>query len=60
MLDASKSKGCVPVVRLHATCMAVRPFNHWFRRGWRSAYNREAVTRSARDGLASSVPGQLA
>jgi hypothetical protein len=30
MLDASKSKGCVPVVRLHATCMMVRPFNRWF------------------------------
>jgi hypothetical protein len=27
MLDASKLKGCVPVVRLHATCMAVRSFN---------------------------------
>jgi hypothetical protein len=26
MLDASKSKGCTPLVRLHATCMAVRPF----------------------------------
>jgi hypothetical protein len=43
MLDASKSKGCVSVVRLHATCMAVRPFNHRFRRGWRSACNRGAV-----------------
>jgi hypothetical protein len=29
--DASKSKGCIPVVRLHATCMVVRPFNRWFR-----------------------------
>jgi hypothetical protein len=60
MLDALKSKGCIPVVRLHATYMAVRPFNRWFRRGWRSACNRGAVTRFARGGLASSVPGQLA
>jgi hypothetical protein len=48
------------VVRLHATCMAVRPFNRWFRRGWRSACNRGAVARSACGGLASSVLGQLA
>jgi hypothetical protein len=47
-------------VRLHATCMAVRLFNRWFWRGWRSACNRGAVTRSARDGLAFSVLGQLA
>jgi hypothetical protein len=25
-LDASKSKGCIPLVQLHAACMAVRPF----------------------------------
>jgi hypothetical protein len=24
MLDASESKGCAPLVRLHAACMAVR------------------------------------
>jgi hypothetical protein len=60
MLDASKSKGCVPVVQLHAIYMAVRPFTRWFRQGWRSACNCGAVTRSVRDGLASSVPGQLA
>jgi hypothetical protein len=60
MLDASKSKGCVFVVWLHTTFVAVHPFNRWFRRGWRSACNRETVTRSARGGLASSVLGQLA
>jgi hypothetical protein len=60
MLDASKSKGCISVVWLHATCEAVRPFNRWFQRGWRSACNRGAVARSARSGLASSVLGQLA
>jgi hypothetical protein len=60
MLDASKTKGCIPVVQLHAAYMVVRPFTCWFRRRWRSACNRWAVTRSARGGLASSVPGQLA
>jgi hypothetical protein len=60
MLDAMKLKGCASVVRLHAACMAVCPFDRWFRRGWRSACNREAVTRSARSCLASSVSGQLA
>jgi hypothetical protein len=60
MLDASKSKGCAPLVQLHAACMAVRPFTRWSRRKWRSACNRWAVTRTARGGLASSVLGQLA
>jgi hypothetical protein len=60
MLDASKSKGCIPVARLHAACMAVHPFTRWFRRRWRSACNRWAVTRFARGGLASSVLGKLA
>jgi hypothetical protein len=60
MLDASKSKGCVPLVQLHAAYMAVRPFTCWFGQKWRSAYNRWAVTRSTRGGLASSVLGQLA
>jgi hypothetical protein len=30
MLDASKLKGCISVVQLHAACMAVRPFTRWF------------------------------
>jgi hypothetical protein len=60
MLDASKSKGCIPVVQLHAAYMAVRPFTRWFRRRWRSACNRWAVTCSARGGLAASVLDQLA
>jgi hypothetical protein len=46
-------------VQLHAACMAVRPFTHWFRRRWRSACNRWAVTRSARGGLASFVSTSL-
>jgi hypothetical protein len=46
-------------VQVHAACMAVRPFTRWFGRKWRSACNRWAVTRSARGGLASSVPASL-
>jgi hypothetical protein len=60
MLDASKSKGCAPLVRLHAACMAVRPFTRRSGRKRRSACNRWAVTRSARGGLASYALGQLA
>jgi hypothetical protein len=59
MLDASKSKGCILVVRLHAACMPVRPFTRWFGRKWRSACNRRAVTYSACGGLAASVPAGL-
>jgi hypothetical protein len=60
MSDATKPKGCATAVRLHATCMAVCPFDRWFRRGWRSARNRGAITCSACGGLASFVLGQLA
>jgi hypothetical protein len=60
MLDASESKGCAPLVRLHVACMAVRPFTRWSGRKWRRACNRWAVTRTARGGLASSALGQLA
>jgi hypothetical protein len=60
MLDVSKSKGCAPLVRLHAACMAVRSFTRMSRQKWRSACNRWAVTRTARGGLASSALGPLA
>jgi hypothetical protein len=60
MLDVSKSKGCAPLVRLHAACMAVRPFTRWSGRKWRNARNRWAVAHTARGGLASSTLGQLA
>jgi hypothetical protein len=56
MLDASKSKGCAPLVRLHAACMAVRPFACWPGRKWRNARNRWAVVRTARGGLAFFLP----
>jgi hypothetical protein len=60
MLNASKSKGCAPLVRLHAACMAVRPFTRWPGRKWRNARNRWAVARTARGGFVPSVLGQFA
>jgi hypothetical protein len=51
MLDATKPEGCASAVQLHATCMVARPFDRWFRRRWRSACNRGAVTRSACGGF---------
>jgi uncharacterized protein YceK len=60
MLDASKPKGCAPLVRLHAACMAACPFTRWSGRKWRNARNRWAVARIARSGLPSSALGQLA
>jgi hypothetical protein len=60
MLDASKSKGCAPLVRLHAAYMAVCSFTRWSGRKWRSACNCWAVTHTTHGGLASSALGQLA
>jgi hypothetical protein len=57
MLDASKSKGCAPLVRLHAACMVVRPFTRWSGRKWRNACNRWDVTRTARVGFGSFCAG---
>jgi hypothetical protein len=48
------------LARLHAACMAVRPFTRWSGRKWRNARNRWAVARTARGVLASSALGQLA
>jgi hypothetical protein len=55
-----KSKGCAHLARLHAACMAARPFTRWSGRKWRNACNRWAVACTARDGLASSALGQFA
>jgi hypothetical protein len=55
-----KSKGHAHLARLHAACMAARPFSRWSGRKWRSACNRWAVACTARGGLASSALGQLA
>jgi hypothetical protein len=60
MLGALESEGCTHLARLHADCMAVRPFTRWSGRKWRNAYNRWAVACTARGGLASSALGQLA
>jgi hypothetical protein len=57
MLDASKSKGCAPLVRLHAACMEARPLARWPRWKWRNARNRWAAVHTARDGLAFFRPG---
>jgi hypothetical protein len=54
-----KSERCAHLARLHAACMAARPFIRWFRRKWRGACNRWAVACNARGGLAFSALGQL-
>jgi hypothetical protein len=55
-----KSEGCAHLARLHAACMAARPFTRWFGRKWRNARNRWVVACTARGGLASSALGQSA
>jgi hypothetical protein len=55
-----KSEGCTHLARLHAACMAARPFTRWSGRKWRNACNRRAVACTARGGLASSALGQFA
>jgi hypothetical protein len=55
-----KSEGCAHLARLHAACMAARPFTRLFERKWRNACNRWAVACTAHGGLASSALGLLA
>jgi hypothetical protein len=55
-----KSERCAHLAWLHAACMAARPFARWSGQKWRDACNRWAVACTARGGLASSAPGQLA
>jgi hypothetical protein len=55
-----KSERCAHLARLHAACMAARPFARWSGRKWRNARNRWVVVCTARGGLASSALGQLA
>jgi hypothetical protein len=55
-----KSEGRAHLARLHAACMAARPFARWSRRKRRNARNRCAVACTAHGGLASSALGQLA
>jgi hypothetical protein len=55
-----KLEGRTHLARLHAACMAARPFARWSGRKWRDAPNRWAIACTARGGLASSALGQLA
>ena len=55
-----KSEGCADLARLHAACMAARPFTRWSGRKWRDACNRWAFACTTRGGLASSAQGQIA
>jgi hypothetical protein len=55
-----KSERCTHLARLHAACMAARPFTLWSGRKWRDVCNRWTVACTARGGLASSALGRLA
>jgi hypothetical protein len=55
-----KSEGRTHLARLHAACMATRPFARWSGRRWRNARNRWAVACTTRGGLAPSALGQFA
>jgi hypothetical protein len=55
-----KSERCAHLARLHAACMAARPFARWSGQKWRAACNRWAVARTAHGSLASSAQDQLA
>jgi hypothetical protein len=55
-----ESEKCAHVARVHAACMAARPFACWPRQKWRAACNRWAVVRTALGGLTSSTLSRLA
>ena len=55
-----KSEKRVHLARLHAACMAARPFARWSGQKWRVTCNRWVVVRTARDGLASSALSRFA
>ena len=55
-----KSEKCAHLARLHAACMAARPFARWSGQKWRAACNRWTVVRITRGGLASSALSRLA
>jgi hypothetical protein len=54
-LACQKSEKRVHLARLHAACMAARPFACWSGQKWGVACNRWAVVRTTRGGLASSA-----
>jgi hypothetical protein len=55
-----ESEKCAHLARLHAACMAARPFARWSEQKWRVACNRWAVVRTAHGDLASSALSRLA
>jgi hypothetical protein len=55
-----ESEKCAHLARLHAACMAARPFARRSGQKWRVACNRWAVARTVRGGLASSTLNRLA
>jgi hypothetical protein len=55
-----ESEKCAHLARLHAACMAARPFARWSGQKWRAACNRWAVVGIAHGGLASSALSRLA
>jgi hypothetical protein len=55
-----ESEECAHLARLHAACMAARPFARWSRQKWRASCNRWAVVRILHDGLSSSALSRLA
>jgi hypothetical protein len=55
-----ESEKCAHLARLHAACLAARPFARWSGQKWRAACNRWAVVRTAHGGLASSALSRLA
>jgi hypothetical protein len=54
-LACQKSEKRVHLARLHAACMASRPFARWSGQKWGVTRNRWAVMRTTRGGLASSA-----
>ena len=60
MLACWESEKCAHLARLHAACMAARPFARWSGQKWRVTCNRWAVVCTARGGLASSALSRFA
>ena len=55
-----ESEKGVHLARLHAACMAARPFHPLVWEKWRVTCNRWAVVRTAHGGLASSALSRFA
>jgi hypothetical protein len=55
-----ESEKCAHLARLHAACMAARPFARLSGQKWRAACNRWAVACTAHGSLASSALSRLA